>query len=74
MDIQERAEVVLEKSIEEAIGYIELAQKTQADGGDNTSMRTAAIKALQRFSDDDELVDAMCDAEVRSQEYKVREG
>lgn len=74
MNIQERAEVVLEKSFEEALGYLELARKTQVNGGDNTSMRKAAIKALERFSDDDELVDAMCDAEARSQGYKVKGG
>ena len=61
----DKADVVFHKSVTEALGYVELAQEIKKTGGDTSSMTLAAIKALQRFSDNDELVDAMYDATLK---------
>lgn len=52
----EKANIIFNQSITEAQGYIQLAM---LQTGDNTKMIAAALAALRRFSDDDELVDAM---------------
>ncbi|KKL91877.1 hypothetical protein LCGC14_1890300 [marine sediment metagenome] len=66
MDTPERAEAVFQRSISEALGYIELAQHCHKRALDATAMRKAALRALQRFSDNDELIDAMYDADMRA--------
>lgn len=73
MDILERADVVFRKSIREAKGYIELARMTHGSGGDDKPMREGALRALRRFTDDDELIDAWYDADMKEQEAEQEE-
>lgn len=68
----DEAELVFQKSVEEALGFIELAKMASDAGRDNSDMRQQAIRALQRFSDDDELIDAMYDADMEEQRREER--
>ena len=65
MKALEKAEIIFRKSVEEALGYIELAQMTEKQGGDTEILKKKAIEALQRFSDDDDLVDALYENDLR---------
>jgi hypothetical protein len=55
----ENANRVLNQSVQEALGYVELAKMSEESGLDNKMLRDRAIKALRRFSDDDDLIDAL---------------
>lgn len=55
----QRADEVFRHSVREASGYLDLAGFAREAGRSDQAMRDAAIKALQRFSDDDDLIDAM---------------
>ncbi len=61
----DRAEAVFHRAIHEARGYLELAKTARALGIDDENLRDAAIAALGRFCDNDELIDAMEDADRR---------
>lgn len=61
MEPLEKADVVFDRSVREALGYIELARMQSEMGADNQAMLHAALVALQRFSNDDDLIDAMYD-------------
>lgn len=56
----QKAEKKIRRSVEKALGYVELAKMSP----DNGSMIAAAIRTLKAFSDDDEAIDAMCDADM----------
>lgn len=51
-----------------AAGYLDLAKMQRELGGDDTDMRMAAARELARLTDDDELIDAMYDADMRDME------
>lgn len=61
----DRANIVFEKSISESAGFIELAIEQQKNGCDTTALIQRAIEALQRFSNDDDLIDAMYDEDMQ---------
>ena len=65
MTKKQQANIVFQKSIQEARGYIELAKMQAEMGADNQKMRECAIKALQQFSDNDDLVEAIYEAEMK---------
>lgn len=52
-----------------AIGYLELAIAQQQAGADCEAMRLAAIRELERVANDDVLIDAMYDADMREERY-----
>jgi len=61
MKTVEQAHVVFDRSVREALGYIELAKGVR-DEQAKKDMIEGALESLRRFSDDDELIDAMYDA------------
>jgi len=52
-----QADIVFHKSTQEALGYIHLAQMMEEMGKDNSVMKQRAIDALERFSNNLDLVD-----------------
>lgn len=74
MDKAHLAATIFMKSIDEAIGYLDLARMNRANGMDDSGMRKQAIKALQRFSDNDVLVDTLHDAEMAEMELEDEYG
>ena len=56
----EEADIAFRKSINETLGYLELMQLTAT-----TSLCQQALEALQRFSDNDDYIDAMYDEDMR---------
>jgi hypothetical protein len=63
--VLDKAERVFGESVTRARGYIGLARIAQASGHDDGAMRRRATEELQRFLDDDELIDAMCCQEAK---------
>ena len=61
----DRAEAVFHRSVTEALGYLRLAIKASDEGNKSGAdkMGDAAIAALRRFSDNDDLIDAMMEAD-----------
>ena len=51
----------------EALGFIELAKMSKAAGGDGDAMRKLAIEALEKFTNDDEAIDAIYDSQCGEQ-------
>lgn len=70
----EEAETRLQSSVTKALGYLELIQIAQDSGGDTSKLRKAALEELQRFSDSDDAIDAMYDADMREQRQLERMG
>jgi hypothetical protein len=64
MQVKDKAEVVFDRSVTEALGYIELAKEQQSHGCDVSKLIAAALESLKRFSDDDDLIDAIYEADM----------
>ena len=54
----QRSHQVLNRCVEEAIGYLELAKMAEACGKSGRVLQQRAIDSIQRWSRDDALVDA----------------
>ena len=54
-----------QRAIHEASGYLDLAILNK-DGDGHEEMKQAAIAALKRVADDDDLIDAMYDEDMRN--------
>lgn len=61
----DKARIMMEKSCKEALGFLDLAIEQQKHGKNVDHLKQQAIKALQRFSDNDELIDALYDDDGR---------
>lgn len=69
MNQSDKARAILYRSIDEAHGYLELAIEQEKAGCDSSKLKQAAIESLQRFSNDDDLIDAMYEEDMRHEEY-----
>jgi len=60
-----QAEQLLHRSMDEAIGYLELAHIEEENGKNTKVMLNKALKTLQKFADNNEAVDLMQELDIR---------
>ena len=65
----QEADRLFQKSIDDALRYLQLTQDSQKDSPLYKEMKQAAIESLREFSDNDEAIDAMYEADREEYEW-----